>query len=42
MKKVLLFLGLITIGISNVGVANTFIINPKQILNVETGELIKA
>ena len=42
MKKTLLFLGLITIGISNVGVANTFIINPKQILNVETGELIKS
>ena len=42
MRKALLFIGLITLGISNVGVANTFIINPKQILNVETGELIKA
>ena len=42
MRKALLFIGLITLGISNVGVANTFIINPKQILNVETGELIKS
>ena len=42
MRKALLFIGLITFGISNVVVANTFIINPKQILNVETGELIKA
>ena len=42
MKKALLFIGLITIGISNIGTANTFIINPKQILNVKTGELIKS
>ena len=42
MRKALLFIGLIIFGISNVGVADTFIINPKQILNVKTGELIKA
>ena len=42
MKKTILFIVLIALGISNVSVANTFIINPKQILNVETGELIKS